>query len=544
MPNSDKIRIIKEAEKNINGHRETNWRSIYVASALSFVVTTQFALYFSSLWPYLQIIDRSIPETFFGYIIAIYSVGQTISAPLFGYWSNKIKTVRVPYFVGLCMMFVGNALYMCLELNLPFERFYLLLLGRFVTGMGSGNLSLLRTYAATASTSKDRHRAIAFVTCGQALGMTSGPAFQLLFTALSYPGISLLGGIHLNLYTAPAWFACGMNAFGALALYFLFQEEYVGLLDGQRTKNGRKNKTASGFECGKKPTQNLPPYDLIAIFVCYVTRFTQMFINTNLETLGSPYSMMMFGWGEEKAVAFTSAAQGAIGCLTLAMCIAYISLNLEKFLNLRASCIIPLAGLIVFHLITYSWPFLPGHVPMFNSTKGQIGCDTDKFAWCEDLRPVNVVLYYATYIPVIEAIKWIAKLRQFERQFEWGFTQEEKRHYKRLGLAFSIQSIALNTLFSKIIGPRWQSTQQGIMQVAGSVARLIGPIMVTQLYTSFGPNMTWNMEILVIAITLISWLIFYRRMVPLKIIEDGYKNMSTISSEPSSENSSVHKTVL
>ncbi|KAI1695818.1 major facilitator superfamily domain-containing protein [Ditylenchus destructor] len=510
MPNSDKSRIIKEAEKVIKGHRETNWRSIYVASALSFVGTTQFALYFSSLWPYLQIIDRSISETFFGYIIAIYSVGQIISAPLFGYWSNKIKTVRVPLFVGLCMMFVGNALYMCLELNLPFERRYLLLLGRFVTGMGSGNVSLLRTYASTASTSKDRHRAIAFVTCGQALGMTSGPAFQLLFTALSYPGIPLLGGVHMNLYTAPAWFACGMNAFGALALFFLFREEYAGLLEGQRTKNDGKNKIASGVECGKKHTQKLPPYDLIAIFVCYVTRFTQMFINTNLETLGSPYSMMMFGWMEEKAVTFTSAAQGAIGCLTLAMYIAYISLNLEKFLNFRGSCILSLSGLIIFHLVTYSWPFLPGHVPMFNSTNGQVGCNTDKFTWCEDLRPVNVGLYYATYIIVI-------------------------------GLAFPMQNIALNTLFSKIIGPRWQGTQQGILQVSGSVARLIGPIMVTHLYSSFGPTMTWNMEILVIAITLISWLIFYRRMVPLKIIEDGYKNMSSISSEPSSENASVYK---
>ncbi|KAI1698493.1 hypothetical protein DdX_17860 [Ditylenchus destructor] len=38
---------------------------------------------------------------------------------------------------------------------------------------------------------------------------------------------------------------------------------------------------AGGVESGKKQTQKLPPYDLIAIFVTfYVTRF----INTNLET--------------------------------------------------------------------------------------------------------------------------------------------------------------------------------------------------------------------------------------------------------------------
>lgn len=91
-------------------------------------------------------------------------------------------------------------------------------------------MTLLRTYASTASTSKDRSRAIAFVTCGQALGLTSGPAMQLLFTWLNYPGYSLFGGFHLNMYTAPAYFACALNFFGALTLYLYFQEKYAGIV--------------------------------------------------------------------------------------------------------------------------------------------------------------------------------------------------------------------------------------------------------------------------------------------------------------------------
>jgi hypothetical protein len=62
-------------------------------------------------------------------------------------------------------------------------------------------LQLLRTYAATASTKEDRTKAIAFVTGklafwqfenessgGFALGMSSGPALQLVFIPLGYPG--------------------------------------------------------------------------------------------------------------------------------------------------------------------------------------------------------------------------------------------------------------------------------------------------------------------------------------------------------------------
>ena len=119
---------------------DTDWPSIYVASILSFVGTVQFSLYFSSLWPYVQIvshliglkqlgmqiqIDRSINETQFGWIIAIYSVGQIISAPLFGYWSNRIRQVRTPLYVGLALMFAGNLCYLRCSLSNASNSFFL-----------------------------------------------------------------------------------------------------------------------------------------------------------------------------------------------------------------------------------------------------------------------------------------------------------------------------------------------------------------------------------------------------------------------------------
>uniref|UniRef100_A0A914QEY7 Major facilitator superfamily (MFS) profile domain-containing protein n=1 Tax=Panagrolaimus davidi TaxID=227884 RepID=A0A914QEY7_9BILA len=124
---------------------------------------------------------------------------------------------------------------------------------------------------------------------------------------------------------------------------------------------------------------------------------------------------------------------------------------------------------------------------MYNSTTSiTYGCNTDKFTWCQKLRPVNVYLYYTAYV--------IA-----------------------LGFAFPVLNITVATIFSKILGPRRQGTQQGIFQASGSAARTIGPIAVSMLYTKYGPQMAWNMEIAVIAVTLLVWLIFYRRMVASKI---------------------------
>uniref|UniRef100_A0AC35ERG8 Uncharacterized protein n=2 Tax=Panagrolaimus sp. PS1159 TaxID=55785 RepID=A0AC35ERG8_9BILA len=113
-----------------------------------------------------------------------------------------------------------------------------------------------------------------------------------------------------------------------------------------------------------------------------------------------------------------------------------------------------LAGLILFHLLSYSWPFLSGNLKTYNdfdyhnaNDTELAGCNVDRFDWCYDLKPVNVYLYYISYIILI-------------------------------GTCFPNINISLNTLFSKIIGPRPQGTQQGWLQVAGSSARMIGPVSI------------------------------------------------------------------
>uniref|UniRef100_A0A914DM25 Major facilitator superfamily (MFS) profile domain-containing protein n=1 Tax=Acrobeloides nanus TaxID=290746 RepID=A0A914DM25_9BILA len=78
----------------------------------------------------------------------------------------------------------------------------------------------------------------------------------------------------------------------------------------------------------------------------------------------------------------------------------------------------------------------------------------------------------------------------------------------------------MSTLFSRIIGPRRQGTQQGMLQMSGSVARMAGPILISFLYTQYGPRIAWIMEGGVILLTVSLWMIFYRRMVPLKITTD------------------------
>uniref|UniRef100_A0A914EB48 Major facilitator superfamily (MFS) profile domain-containing protein n=1 Tax=Acrobeloides nanus TaxID=290746 RepID=A0A914EB48_9BILA len=115
-----------------------------------------------------------------------------------------------------------------------------------------------------------------------------------------------------------------------------------------------------------------------------------------------------------------------------------------------------------------------------------IGCNTNLYDWCNNLTQVNVWVYYITYVIAI-------------------------------GCAFPSVNITMSTLFSRILGPRRQGTQQGILQMSGSVARMIGPILISYLYTQYGPRIAWIMEGGVILFTALLWVVFYRRMVPLKI---------------------------
>lgn len=60
LPSSESVNcdniVAKESIENFEGINSTLWSSIYIAAGLSFVGSAQFSLYFSSLWPYLQIV--------------------------------------------------------------------------------------------------------------------------------------------------------------------------------------------------------------------------------------------------------------------------------------------------------------------------------------------------------------------------------------------------------------------------------------------------------------------------------------------------------
>lgn len=58
---------------------------------------------------------------------------------------------------------------------------------------------------------------------------------------------------------------------------------------------------------------------------------------------------------------------------------------------------------------------------------------------------------------------------------------------------------------------------QSIQATAGSLARTIGPLVMTTVFDEYGPEAIWGIEIGVLLATIAFWVICYRVVVPLEI---------------------------
>ncbi|KAH7700746.1 Protein Y53G8AR.7 a, partial [Aphelenchoides avenae] len=271
--------------------------------------------------------------------------------------------------------------------------------------------------------------------------MSLGPALQMLMSPIGYPGWMLSARFSLNMYTVPSVMACCMNVVGVLGIHFMFREHYAGV------QTETKAKKASGDS-----ERHLPKFDAWAVALCNIARFAQKLVSANNDTVSTPLAMAMFAFSRSNVLQYVSLAQSIRSFLAFLVYIAYVTLKIEKRfkrLDYRINCVVSLGGIMLFYLITFSWPFVPGGVQIAHagSSNTSLGCNATKFDWCESLSPVNVYLYYISYIILV-------------------------------GISFPNLNIALTTLLSRILGPRRQGTQHGILQMSEGVSRMVGPVVI------------------------------------------------------------------
>uniref|UniRef100_A0A8D0FTM9 Major facilitator superfamily domain containing 8 n=1 Tax=Strix occidentalis caurina TaxID=311401 RepID=A0A8D0FTM9_STROC len=122
-------------------------------------------------------IDPTADASFLGWIIASYSIGQMLASPLFGLWSNY-RPRREPLVISTAISVAANCLYAYVHVPHSHNKYYMLT-ARALVGFGAGNVAVVRSYIAGATSLTERTSAMANTSACQAVGFILGPEHRV-----------------------------------------------------------------------------------------------------------------------------------------------------------------------------------------------------------------------------------------------------------------------------------------------------------------------------------------------------------------------------
>jgi MFS transporter, ceroid-lipofuscinosis neuronal protein 7 len=175
-----------------------------------------------------------------GLIVAANPLGQMIFSPLFGWWSNKLSSIRVPLLASMAIFCVSSALYSSLDL-IKEDVKYWMFLARFFVGVSSANIAVCRSYVSAATTITERTNSVSMMSLAQVLGFVIGPALQAAVTPLGTEGFLFMNTFQINMYTASGWLnvLLGLTNF-VMFLPCFFKDRRVAARE-QMIRQGLKN---------------------------------------------------------------------------------------------------------------------------------------------------------------------------------------------------------------------------------------------------------------------------------------------------------------
>lgn len=159
--------------------------------------------------------------TLYGFVFGIYAFSQAIITPILGYISD-LRGLKFTLMLSLLVNALGNVLY---GLSFTVNSVNMILIGRFVSGLGAGAVSLGVVYLTNVTSREMRGKSIASFKLSQAFGFFGGPVVGLAFTTMKAPKLtSNTTTKTFNIYTLPAWIAlCNVLVLVVPAVKYCFK---------------------------------------------------------------------------------------------------------------------------------------------------------------------------------------------------------------------------------------------------------------------------------------------------------------------------------
>lgn len=340
-------------------------------------------------------------------------------------------------------------------------------MSRAFVGFGAGNVAVVRSYVAGATSLKERTNAMANMSACQALGFILGPALQAGLSFVGEHGVTVkIIDLQLNMYTAPALLAAFFGLINILLVLLVLREHRVD--DHGRQIRAINYTSEDSADINEETEETI---DQVAVVTSNVLFFIIMFIFAVFETIATPLSMDMFAWTRREAVLYN----GIIIC-----CIGFESILVFLVVKVASQRVgdrpVLLVGLaIIFcgffillpwgnHYPKIQWADLKNNTLVSqiasNSSLEPTGCPSEQ-TWCQYTPAINLAQYITSDILI--------------------------------GVGYPACNVMSYTLYSKILGPKPQGVYMGWLTASGSGARTLGPVFVSQVYTLVGPRWAFSL---------------------------------------------------
>ncbi|TKR67958.1 hypothetical protein L596_024025 [Steinernema carpocapsae] len=404
--------------------------------------------------------------------------GEAISAPILGLFSNRHNGVRNTLFVCYMLCVVANCCYLLAKAMPLAARIPLVVISRFTLGMGTGNRGIGQSYVSSVSTLKDRRKAISLLSGGVSIGLSLGPGMQTVIN--QFPDARFGFWIfELDINNLNIVFAIAVNLICLVIL--------LSLLD-EKEESADESELQVFEDCGKFQI------DKLAIAICIASRIDRVFISVNFKSIGFLYSEVMFGFTEKETLLVNSDLAAISSMFVVGVYFVCAFTDFLERIGDRFIIICALVVVYIYHLLTMPWPFLPGHLNCenLNST-----ADAQLHSWCLMTHPINMYLYFVGYVVVNGLVRSY-------------FPSKPCLNFEALPFFDNYISI----MFTKLLGPGKHGKMQGFNHSAGCWAKIIGPLVFTYMFDSFGPQPNWALELAFLTALLFCWVLFYNRMSP------------------------------
>ncbi|XP_052585892.1 major facilitator superfamily domain-containing protein 8 isoform X1 [Peromyscus californicus insignis] len=481
-------------------HYRSRWRSVRVLYLTMFLSSVGFSIVIMSIWPYLQKIDQTADASFLGWVIASFSLGQMVASPLFGLWSNY-RPRKEPLIVSIFISVAANCLYAYVHVPAAHNKYYMLI-ARGLVGFGAGNVAVVRSYIAGATSLQERTSAMANTSTCQALGFILGPVFQTCFALIGEKGVTWdTIKLQINMYTAPVLLGAFLGILNIILILFILREHRVD-------DSGRQCKSVNFREETTDEVHNPEgSIDQVAVVATNVLFFVVLFIFALFETILTPLTMDMYAWTQEQAVLYDGIILAVLGVEAV---IVFMGVKLlSKKIDERA---ILLGGLMVvwvgfFILLPWGnefpkvqWQDLHNSsIP--NTTFGEIIIDlwnSPREDHSEQPTGCPIEQAWCLYTPVIHLAQFLTAA-------------------VLVGIGYPACNVMSYTLYSKVLGPKPQGMYMGWLSASGSAARILGPVFISHVYTYLGPRWAFSLVCGIVVLTISLMGAVYRRLVAFSV---------------------------